>query len=155
VSAGARVAVVLAIVAGAGAIALGAADRLLDVAAAWEAPATGLDFGSLTATLAPDLAAMPALRVVLLYAFAQALHYIVWLALIPRLATPRRSLRQDLGTLPLALAGAVSLAVPLAGWAAPGRVRAIYLSLVLFHGWLELAVIAHLWARGRLRAGVA
>jgi hypothetical protein len=56
-----------------------------------------------------------ALRLVLLYAFAQALHYAMWLALIPRLATPGRSLRQDLGTLPLLLAALATVAVPLFG----------------------------------------
>jgi hypothetical protein len=153
VSREARLAIVLVMVAGAGAIAAGTFDRVVD--AALYAPSSGLDFGAFVDTLAPGLPSTPAIRVVLLYAFAQALHYVMWLVLIPRLATPRRSLREDLGALPLALVLVLVVLVPLSGCFAPVRVRSIYLSLALFHGWLELAVIAHLWTRGRLRASAA
>jgi hypothetical protein len=149
-----RLAVVLAVVAAGAAIGLGACDRLLAAAGGLAAPATGLDLDGFAATLAPGLPPTWALRLVLLYAFAQALHYVVWLVLIPRL-TPTRSLRGDLGPVALGVALALVAVVPLAGCFAPVRVRAIYLSLVLFHGWLELAVMAHLWTRDRLRAAHA
>ena len=42
-----------------------------------------------------------------------------------------------------------ALALPLAGLLAPTVARASYLSMVLFHGWLELAVAAHLIALSR------
>lgn len=60
------------------------------------------------------------------------------------------ALRADFGTPALVAAAALTLAVALAGVARPARTRAVYLSLVLFHGWLELAVLARL-AAGRAR----
>lgn len=121
-----------------------------------------VDFGplhpaELVAALAPDVAAPWGERLVLSYAFAQLVHYLAWVALLPAClrdagATARRpylaALRADLGG-PLVGAGLLaSVGLPLAGMFDPAGVRTGYLSLVLFHGWLELAAVAAFRARG-------
>lgn len=122
---------------------------------AFESPSTGLDFESMTQTLAPGLSPELGGRLVLLYAFAQAVHYTLWLRLIPNAArhqtlqTPpsfRRSLRAlaaDLGKVGVAVAVALSALVVVSGAFRPASTRELYLTLALFHGWLELAAIAH------------
>jgi hypothetical protein len=109
--------------------------------------------------LAPGLAEPWALRIVLLYAFAQAVHYGIWLRLIPEEDRPQpsprtfaasyRALERDFGT-PL-LWGAVVLMSGLAVWAVVDLVeaRAGYLRMALFHGYLELAAVALLFVEGR------
>lgn len=99
------------------------------------------------------------LRLVLLYAFAQSVHYWMWLRMVPdedrdRVAprTFRRSweaLRADVG--PLLLWGAVLSAVALAGWAVFDltRARYEYLHFARFHGVLELAAMALFLVEGR------
>lgn len=112
--------------------------------------------------LAPGLAPELAYRVALAYAFLQAVHYVVWLRLIPSTqarvpaaSTFRRSLgslRDDFGLLGLAAIAATALAVPALACALdPARVRDGYLALAVFHGWLELAIVAYvLVSRERL-----
>ena len=52
------------------------------------------------------------------------------------------ALRADLGRPLLAAATVGALALPLAATWDPVHVRAGYLSIVLFHGWMELSVVA-------------
>lgn len=122
-------------------------------------PAAGLGLGELVATLAPDIPAPWDLRLVLCFALLQAVHYSMWIWCIPQACafhppdSPRvgawRRWLQDLG-LPLAIGvGIASVVLPMAGVVAPTGARAGYLSLVLFHGWLELAIAAHLLVRPR------
>ena len=111
--------------------------------------------------LAPGLDPTLAFRLVLVFAFAQAVHYTVWLRLIPNSgayytrsgpSTFRANvgaLRRDLGRLGWALAVVACLAVPIAGVITPVVTRETYLSLVAFHGWLELASAATLLVRAR------
>lgn len=104
----------------------------------------GLDLHMLSGSLAPGFSDALASRVVASYAFAQMVHYVVWIDLVP--ASQRgTSVRADLGTLGLVAAAAGTLA--LCAWGAfdPFQARVTYLSLALFHGWLEVAVIGHLW----------
>jgi hypothetical protein len=118
----------------------------------------GLDASTHVESLAPALPHSWALRLVMLYAFAQSVHYGVWLRLVPeddrQRTTPRsfrasyRALRDELGVLPLvgfALAG-----VGLAIWACVDLVEARtgYLRFARFHGMLELTAIA-LWVSRR------
>ncbi len=103
-------------------------------------------------TMSAGLAEPWALRLVLLFAFAQAVHYGVWLRLIPEddraQPTPRpfgatfRALQQDLGSVVLGVA--IVLAAGLAVWAVVdlAEARSGYLRLALFHGYLELAACA-------------
>jgi len=118
---------------------------------AWStASLAGLELPALAGSLAPGLDGGLAVRVVMTYAFAQMVHYLVWIDLVP--ASQRgRGLRADLGTLGLAAAALGTLGF--IGWGLfdPFQARMTYLSLALFHGWLEVAVIAHLWvARGSI-----
>lgn len=124
-------------------------------------PAAGLDLDGLTRTLAPGLPAPWDLRVVLAFAMLQAVHYSMWVWCIP--ATPSfadapgpetpwaawRRWWRDLGPTVAIAAILGAIALPLAGLLAPTVARASYLSMVLFHGWLELAVAAHLIALSR------
>jgi hypothetical protein len=103
--------------------------------------------------LAPGVDQPWALRLVLLFAFAQSVHYGIWLRLIPEddrpQATPRtfaasaRALRSDLGMPLLAVSVAVALGIAL--WAVfdLATARENYLRMALFHGHLEL--IAATW----------
>ncbi len=124
------------------------------------APWTGLTARMLAVGLAPGPFGPMSLRLLLLYAFAQSVHYVVWLRLVPEddrpSATPRsflqsfRALRADVGSLILwaALLGTLAFAV----WGAvdAGRARNGYIQLAFFHGYLELAAGALLWAEGSL-----
>jgi hypothetical protein len=125
----------------------------------------GLGPGYHLSFLAPGVAEPWALRFVLLFAFAQSVHYGIWLRLIPEddrpQSTPRtfaasaRALRADLG-LPL-LAGAVAVALGIALWAVLdlATARENYLRLALFHGHLELVAATWLFVERPLSAGRA
>lgn len=118
--------------------------------------AVGLDYFAMADTLAPGLEPELAARLILTFAFAQAVHYAVWLRLVP--GTPpytsgpvapsfRRALhdlRRDIGPRGLMIALALTVAVPAWGLLDPIGAREGYLSIVLFHGWLELAVVARI-----------
>lgn len=111
--------------------------------------------GSLTETLSPTAAPSLAARFVLLFAFAQAVHYTVWLRLIPEddrpSETPRsfrrswRALVEDFGKPALVATAAIALAI--AVWGALDLVAARdgYLRLAFFHGHLEIAAAALIW----------
>lgn len=104
---------------------------------------SGLGADGLRSSLAPGLSDAVAVRVVATYALLQLMHYAVWVVFAPPIAGPLH-LRPWM----IALVAAACLALPLAAWSAPASVRASYLALVLFHGWLELAVIGHQLVRG-------
>ena len=131
----------------------GALDAVVAAAHGWSAPTPRLPAGALLLALAPlPRHLVAAHRLVLLFAFAQAVHYLAWVRLIPEearpSATPRsfrqsgRALRRDLGApltgLALLLAGALAAW----GFVDVAAARAAYLRVALFHGHLELAVIA-------------
>ncbi len=100
------------------------------------------------------------LRLLMLYAFAQSVHYVVWLRLLPEddrpSPTPRsfsqtlRALRTDVGSIVLWIA--VLSTLVFAVWAAfnAGQARNGYIRVAFFHGYLELAAAAVLWAEGTL-----
>jgi hypothetical protein len=93
-----------------------------------------------------------AARFVVFFAFAQAVHYTVWLRLIPEEARARpgvrsfassvRALVADLGATPVLLFAAAQ--VGLIAWAIVDldAARTGYLRVALFHGHLELAAVA-------------
>lgn len=129
---------------------------------AWQ-PA-GLGPGYHLSFLAPGVAAPWALRLVLLFAFAQSVHYGVWLRLIPEddrpQETPRtfrasaHALMADIGT-PL-MAGVILLTLGIALWAVLdlATARENYLRMALFHGYLELIAATWLFVErpGKLEA---
>lgn len=128
-----------------------------------EAPWTGMRMFDLLQSLTPYPFDPKSVRLVLLYAFAQATHYVVWLRLVPEDDRPTKSPRSygqsfraattDLGAILLWIS--VFGALGLIGWAvfAPGAARDGYLRLAFFHGHLELAAGALLWAERRLGFG--
>jgi len=119
---------------------------------------SGLDASYHLGSLAPGVAAPWGLRLVLLFAFAQAVHYGVWLRLIPEddrpQPTPRsfsasaRALHADLGSLVLIVATLLILGIAI--WAAfdLANARYSYLRMALFHGYLELAAASFLFVEG-------
>lgn len=102
------------------------------------------------------------LRALLVFAFAQSVHYGIWIRAIPdedrAWPTPRtfratlRALEADLGAWPLL--AVIAMALGLAAWALLDlrAARDGYLSLALFHGYVEFAAIA-LWFGEEARAG--
>jgi hypothetical protein len=142
------------------ALLLGAADPVLRWSAS-TGPAGATTLASHMAALAPFAGPTLGARLVLLYAFAQSVHYGVWLRLVPEEDRPRpaprgfassyAALRADFGVVPLVVFGA--LAVALAAWATHdlAGARAGYLRFAVVHGQLELAAAALLWAEARGR----
>jgi hypothetical protein len=143
---------------GLGAIALG----VLDGGAASRLGSSALyDSERLVSSLSPFEDPVVSVRVVLAFAFAQSVHYAVWVRLVPEEDRPRRglrsfasslrALRDDLGGVLLLLIVGVMLG--LAGWAcfALAAARDGYLRLAIFHGPLELGAAAILLLeRGRI-----
>jgi hypothetical protein len=126
---------------------------------AWSWFPGGMDMESHAATLAPGLSLEFGGRVVLLYAFAQAVHYGIWLRLIPEDDRPRetprtfaatvRALEVDVGR--VVLWTTVAVAAGIAVWAVLdlAAARIGYLRMALFHGYLELISAALLFVEGR------
>lgn len=111
-------------------------------------PVVGFDLPSATAALAPGAGEIVGRGAVLSFVLLQALHYSVWLHLVP-VARGGRGASEDLGAQWLAVGAALAIAVALAGVADPARTRGAYLAVATFHGWLELAVAAHLISGSR------
>ncbi|MCA9717719.1 MAG: hypothetical protein H6713_05695 [Myxococcales bacterium] len=135
-------------------------DLALALAAGGLSRALGpLDHVYQVARLSPGLSGSLATRLVLLYAFAQTIHYVVWLVLLPdddraRVTPPTfagsvRGLWRDVG-------GAVVIVTTilccgLAVWAVLDLMAANhgYFRMARFHGHLELAAAAALWMEAR------
>ena len=109
--------------------------------------------------LAPGLSPLWGDRLVMLFALAQSLHYLVWLRLIPdearRQPTPpsfvssyRRLVGDFSGAL---LVGFVLVAVGLMVWAGfdLSTARDQYLHLAAFHGYMELVALGWLFLERR------
>lgn len=115
--------------------------------------------------LAPGLAPELGLRLVLLFCFAQSIHYALWLHLIPDEDRERTTastfraglagLRRDLGDAGVVIAAAIALGV--AVWAIVDLEAANigYFRMALFHGHLEVMAGALLVLEGRPRRSVA
>lgn len=141
------------------AILLGAAAPILARTGGFSAPWTDLDFRDLAFTVSPVPYGPWAERLLVLYAFAQAAHYVVWLRLVPEDDRPGpapRSYRQTYRALVADVGGVVTwiallTMAALVVWACAslGGARTGYLTAAFFHGHLELVAIAVLWAEGR------
>jgi hypothetical protein len=122
------------------------------------APGTKLDFHVLEWELGGFAAPQWAPRLVLLYAFAQSVHYAVWLRLLPeedrRQPTPRsfrssyRALIGDVGPWLLALTIVGTLAFCAWGFFNAAVARHRYLELASLHVDLELVALAAFWLAG-------
>ena len=141
----------LAALLGALAIGLGTLDRSLSPSSVLsDADLASLDL--LHTTLSPVADPRLGARWVLLFAFGQAVHYLVWLRMVPDdlrgRPAPRpfiasfHALRSELGAHLLAMA--LALALFLLAWALLdlSAARVCYLRLALFHGPLEVACAA-------------
>ena len=146
---------------GLGLLSVGACDGLIARGLGWggqvggqELSVGGLELSSLANKLAPGLSPSWQARVVAGFVYAQALHFAFWVLLVPAALAPRErglgarwaAWRRDLPPLLFACALVGAVGVPLLGWIDGAGARSLYLNLVLFHGWLELALIAH-WGR--------
>ncbi|HNH46351.1 MAG TPA: hypothetical protein PKY30_04910, partial [Myxococcota bacterium] len=122
---------------GMGAILSGAMDGQVP----WDS-AAGLGLPGLAKSLAPGLSEPWSSRLVLSFAFGQAVHYLCWVGLLPASTDffGRTSWPTTTWLLRLSLLGTVGLCAAAA--ADPLAVRSGYLSLVLFHGWMELGALA-------------
>jgi hypothetical protein len=119
-------AVVALVVAGVALLLVGALDPVVAAAGGWQVPLAIPGLDSNAQAYAPGAEVPWAMRVVLSFAFLQAVHYAVWLRLVPEDARPRpaprpfraswRALRDDLGRPLLGLA--LLLALGIAAWGA-------------------------------------
>ena len=155
--------VIGAFAAGVVAIALGALDG---APASRFAGSRLLDAEWIASTLAPLSDPVLSLRLVLVFAFAQSVHYGVWVRLVPEEDRPRPGLRSftssvralvaDLGLPFVVLASVVAGSLALWGAISLAAARDGYLRLAIFHGPLELgAATLLLLERGRIGAGRA
>lgn len=141
------------------AILLGAAAPIVARTGGLSAPWTDLTFRDLAFTMSPTPYGPWAERLLVLFAFAQAAHYVVWLRLVPEDDRPSpapRSYRKTYAALVADVGGGVVwitllTMVALAVWACAsiGGARNGYLTAAFFHGHLEVVAIAVLWAEGR------
>jgi hypothetical protein len=158
----ARLAPVVAFVFGAAALLGGAFD-----AAAGSRLAQGpVDPHASLFTLAPLSDPVWAMRLLLVFAFAQSMHYAVWLRLVPEVDRERqgirsftssfRALRADVGRPVLVASGVLAAAILLWSFRSLEAARLGYLRLAMFHGPLELGAATLLLLEGRLpQAGSA
>ena len=104
-------------------------------------------WSTMTDDLAPGLDGAWADRLVRSFAFAQAVHYGLWTWALPR--ARGTTLRREIGD--RGLVGCLLLCAffPAIALLDPVATRAGYLSLVVCHGWFELAALAFVFARRR------
>jgi hypothetical protein len=111
--------------------------------------------------LGPGLSDGAAIALATSFAFLQSVHYAIWLVGVPAGDRPGeggrswraagRELVRDFTAPGVAIVVALALLVAAAGIAHAAPTRRLFLSLATFHGWLELAAIAYLFARGPAR----
>lgn len=110
-------------------------------------------------TLSPTADPVLAERWLLVFAFGQSMHYAAWLRLIPEDARERRAprpfvstyraLRRDLGALGLVTGIAVAIGFVAYAFVDVERARLSYLRLALFHGPMEIGLVALAFAERR------
>jgi hypothetical protein len=119
----------------------------------------GLHVLELSDWVAPVLRADLAVGLTSAFVFLQAVHYSVWLSIVPQAAMAGegtlsfrqsyRSLRADFGGLGFALVLVCMLGVLLFATAGAPRASATYLGLAMFHGYLELVLLLYFWIARR------
>lgn len=110
--------------------------------------------------LAPGLPLREAAGLTSTFTFLQSVHYSTWLLVVPQedvrgqgTATWRtavKSMTREFGRFGLWIALGTMLLVPIAACLDLHGTRNLYLSLAMFHGYLELALGAYFFARGGL-----
>jgi hypothetical protein len=122
---------------------------------------SGLSFASLGETLAPGATIATTARLVSFFAFAQSVHYVVWLRLVPEddrpQPTPRsyvqstRALVADIGRPVAIVALAVFVGICIIALARLSLARDVYLGIAYGHGHVEIVAAAWLVSGGRRR----
>jgi len=140
------------------AIALGAAAPILERTGGLSAPWTDLNLREIARGLSPPRSGVWAERLTVIFVFAQAAHYVVWLRLIPEddrpSAAPRsyrqtyRAMASDVGGVVMWLSLIAALVFAVWAFVSVGGARNGYIRVAFFHGHLELIAIAVLWAEG-------
>jgi hypothetical protein len=115
--------------------------------------------------LAPGASDTRALAITTSFALLQSIHYAIWLIAIPAADRPGdggrawrtawRDLCRDLRPAGVWLVVGLTVLVAVAGALSMEPTRRLFLSLAVFHGWLELAVLAYLLARRGARVPAA
>ena len=141
------------------ALALGAFDEALLRPFALREPATAEPLGITVLRMAPASDPVPAVRLVALFVFAQGVHYVAWLRLVPELARERRGVRsfsssaralhRDLGPWLLGIAACAMVTFAALARSSLAEARDAYLVFAAFHGPLELAALALVLVEGR------
>ena len=157
-----RAAWIIPLLAAAGTVAifLGAAEPVLGLTGGWSAaPSRSQSLGIEVDTYAPLTDSLLSLRLLISFVFLQAVHYLVWLRLVPEddrarpaprsFAASWDALRADFGWVPLLFVSLAAVVIALWGAMDLAAARDGYLRLAGFHGYLELAVGALWLAEGR------
>lgn len=151
------------------AVCIGAASIALGSGALWNvtlrhglARGFGLHVLQAADTLAPGLRADHAIGLTCAFVFLQSVHYAVWLVFVPQdvakgpgllsFRSSGRALVHDFGAAGLCTVALAMVAVLVSALSGALRARNVYLSLGMFHGYLEIALGAYFWARGALAA---
>lgn len=113
-------------------------------------PSTGLSLDGIVASIAPLADPALAVRLACLFVFAQGVHYVIWLRLVPEEARERpglrsftssfRALREDLGGPLLVVAGLGAISVLVLAARSLESARLAYLRAASPHAYLEIAL---------------
>jgi hypothetical protein len=116
--------------------------------------ALGVSLVDAASWMAPGFSVRAGVAVVLSFAFLQSMHYAVWLGWIPQedvaaqgtlsFKMSVRSMMRDFGSRGLLVVAALTVLVVASACFALTRTRELYLSLAVFHGYLEMAMLAYL-----------
>ena len=151
-------------VVGSALIVAGAHEPLMAATGGYDVRWTRLDMAEMEWAIAPTIVGPTASRLVVLYAFQQAMHYVVWLRLVPDEARPQstprsfrlsyRALVRELG--PWLVGAALAACLVFWGMAveSPAYARRSYLQISFFHVYLELVAIAAFWVERRGARGM-
>lgn len=141
------------------AMGLGGFDAALLRPFALIAPGSAEPYDVTVARMAPLADPVLAARLVALFVFAQSVHYVTWLRLVPELARGRRGVRsfsssarallRDLGPWLIGGAGCALAGLAAVATRSLADAREAYLLLAAFHGPLELSALALVLVEGR------
>jgi hypothetical protein len=121
--------------------------------------ALGFSVADAASWMAPGFSARAGIAIVLSFAFLQSMHYAVWLGWIPQedvraegtlsFKMSLRSMLRDFGGRGLGVVLGLTLVVALGACFALTRTRDLYLSFAVFHGYLEIAMLAYFMCAAR------
>lgn len=122
-------------------------------------PSTGLGLSDMIDSLAPLPNPMAGARLALFFVFAQGVHYVVWLRLVPEDARERpglrsfasslRALRGDVGLVVLGLAVVTCVVIGARALVSLESARMLYLQIAGAHAYVELAFACLFVLEGR------